>query len=1111
MDSLSGFLSNIFIIGAFTFFILKLMMKKWKWMERKVCKSFICAFRQINDRTAARQQKEPTLTTITFRGNGTVPRVTSENTRNRQVKKPIQTDRNKKPCKQKETFLNGNSANKDRLLIPFTVNKIARVEECVSRKSNFRSTEKTVPSIRPSLWEESCGKRQERTHYKHLLKSRKFEEHAEKKGKDLITEKGVSSLKSTCSHWERYDVWNEKHVSQGLNNQSDQLNQVLKINPQTKCNPISSSAPKRFVRLWSVDMDEETQRPASHDRPNGEVESDYAPAMRSKESQNITSPPEKGNDCVPGHNTFHVLSSVTKAMVRLVLIVKRTSYVCFKGFLAGIKNNFWRVKECRNIISMIMANTMTVFTLSAGEAVCSYGHALKGKATKNVTLRVLWKTGDLFISAVSNSKSIVSAFCFRIQAAVSQLMASKLSMPENTSIEEMNVLSNFKKGSKVDRSAVIPVVHREQLSSHSEDDHSGGSSFTLITKGDLPITSYRCCCSENSQNTGISFSPQPSRSRSTWRRKSAADHFHPSVLREIQSKALKKDKKSAKETLCSVLSFTGDKPFLATVGRKRQQKRLVTSANEDLRLSTPSVTCQTKDKITPRLLPPSNVRKVASPKAHTRNMSPRQRRLDLITSVKVSKETQTSSVVNNTKESEAVAHKVMEHAASRPKRSSNGEERASTMENARGSTIIAGTGVNTKRQAIGRTRTISRMQTTALTSAMYTSKAVEKLPSECTRIPEKVELMEVTESENKTPFTMIIPQEMEVTNELTAEPETRQEEMDISHDPGALTEACAMLQTPLSSNGLLESDAMETEQEHSSLWHLLSFSLPSFLASPALFSFKPLEEEMEVDQQVVPFPFSNADHEEMDITQETLAMATPFINTMCIAPAAGLERPYIACKLSQEPMMEFTSLASPHEELPGNKRPFAPTLEMFEKNEQQIMQSVAQKQVFQEPVTLLQPLHSPTNSAVELSYKNMVSVGQVGIRQDSLPSEMKGQEIVSAIKYQQTVEQIQLVAPTDPAYYLDGDCDSDLRDDDDDDDENSESDFEDDSEDEFELDLETIEKFSDLESSPDHAQLITKIMMEKESTQWHSVSDSDSNNKDFGKHEKQVEPDLEAI
>ena len=1100
MDSVRGFLSNIFIIGAFTFFILKLVKKKWKWIKRKFCKSFICAFRQINARTAAGQQKVPILTTITSRGNGTVPRVASQNTGNRPVKKPNQTERNKKSYKQKETSLN-RQANNNRLPIPVNVSKIARVEECVSSKSNFPGTEKAVPSTRPSLWEETCGKRQERTYYKRLLKPRKFEEHAEMKGKDLITEKGVSSLKSTCSHWGRCsDVWNEKHVSQGLNNQSDQLNQVLKINPHTKCNPISSSAPKRFVRLWSVDMDEETQRPASHDRPKGEAENDYVPETKSKESQNVTAPPTKSNDCVPGHNKFNTLWGVTKAMIYLVLIVKRTSYVCFKGFFASTENNS-RMKKCSNLISMIMAYTMTVFTRSAGEAVCRYVHALKGKATKDVTLRILWKTAELFISAVSNSKSIVSAFCFRIQEAVSQLMASKLSMPENTSHEELNVLPNFKKGPKADRSAVIPVVHREQLSSDSGDDHSRGSSFTPITKGDIPITSYRCCCSENSQNPGISFPPQPSRSHRTWKRKSAADHFHPPVLREMQSKALKKDKKSGKETLCSVLSFTGDKPFMATVGRKRQQKGVVTSANEDLRLSTSSATCQTKDKTVPRLIPPSNVRKVASPKGHTPNMSPRQRRLDLITPVNVSKETQASSVVNNAKEYEAVTHKVMEHAASRPKRSSNGEEIASAMENARGSTIIQGTGVNTKRQAIDRTGTISRMQTTALTSAMYTSRADEELPSK--GLTEQVELMEVTESgKSKTLFTIIIPEKMEVMHELTTEPEIRQEEMDIGHNPGVLTEACDMLQTPLSSNALVESDAMETEQENSSLWHLLSFSLPSILASPALFSFKPREEEMEVDQQVVPFPFSNTDHEEMDITQESLAMATPFINTMCIAPAADLETPGTACKLSQQPMMEFTSLASPHEELPGNKRPFAPSLEMFEKNEQQIMQSVAQKQVFQEPVTFLRHLHSSTNSAVDLRHKNTVSVGQVGIRQDSLPSQMKGQEIFSELKYQQTVEQLQLVPPTDPAYYLDEDCDSDLRDDDDDDDENSESDFEDDSEDEFELDLETIEKFSDLVRSPDHAQLITKIMMEKESTQWHSVSDSDSNNKDFGKHEK---------
>ena len=74
----------------------------------------------------------------------------------------------------------------------------------------------------------------------------------------------------------------------------------------------------------------------------------------------------------------------------------------------------------------------------------------------------------------------------------------------------------------------------------------------------------------------------------------------------------------------------------------------------------------------------------------------------------------------------------------------------------------------------------------------------------------------------------------------------------------------------------------------------------------------------------------------------------------------------------------------------------------------------------------------------------------------------------------------------------------------------SESEF--DSDDEFELDLETIEKFSYLESSPDHARLITKIMNEKESIQWHSVSDLHSNGNNLAdKHGLSEMLDLNVI
>jgi len=93
-------------------------------------------------------------------------------------------------------------------------------------------------------------------------------------------------------------------------------------------------------------------------------------------------------------------------------------------------------------------------------------------------------------------------------------------------------------------------------------------------------------------------------------------------------------------------------------------------------------------------------------------------------------------------------------------------------------------------------------------------------------------------------------------------------------------------------------------------------------------------------------------------------------------------------------------------------------------------------------------------------------------------------------------EQLQLVPSTDAAY-LDTVSDS-------------ESEF--DSDDEFELDLETIEKFSYLESSPDHARLITKIMTEKESTQWHGVSDLHSNGNNLAdKHGLNEMLDLNVI
>lgn len=109
-----------------------------------------------------------------------------------------------------------------------------------------------------------------------------------------------------------------------------------------------------------------------------------------------------------------------------------------------------------------------------------------------------------------------------------------------------------------------------------------------------------------------------------------------------------------------------------------------------------------------------------------------------------------------------------------------------------------------------------------------------------------------------------------------------------------------------------------------------------------------------------------------------------------------------------------------------------------------------------------------------------------------LSSEVAGQGVDQNSRVQLTMEQLQLVPTTD---YVDF----------------SDSESEEDSDEEFELDLETIEKFSQLEKSADHDQFITKLLAKKESTQWHDVKDSDSDSDDDDKHDRVELLDFQTI
>ena len=324
----------------------------------------------------------------------------------------------------------------------------------------------------------------------------------------------------------------------------------------------------------------------------------------------------------------------------------------------------------------------------------------------------------------------------------------------------------------------------------------------------------------------------------------------------------------------------------------------------------------------------------------------------------------------------------------------------------------------------------------------------------------------------------------------------------------------SFLKTPFTSQPVEEE--MEVTEEQVSSCNGYSLSMPSFLKTP--FTAQPADEEMEVDHQLATVTPLKTELDRMEINQQPFAEAAPFGQPVV---TVGITRPQTACTLPRQETMKMSrqlfdgcrAVASPFRELTDAKRPMASTVGLFGEAampvkipfaNQPALQQAMQRPEILHPVlqSVMQPqvqqiinpiIHSGTlyrpqvNPDLESILNNSRSVAQRGLRETVttentlLPSEKREQDAAPKSANQLIMEQLQLVPSADPA------CLADVSD--------SESD--DDSDEEYELDLETIEKFSELESSSDHAQLITRLLMEKEATQWHrdhrdSDSDSDS-------------------
>ena len=373
---------------------------------------------------------------------------------------------------------------------------------------------------------------------------------------------------------------------------------------------------------------------------------------------------------------------------------------------------------------------------------------------------------------------------------------------------------------------------------------------------------------------------------------------------------------------------------------------------------------------------------------------------------------------------------------------------------------------------------------------------------------------------------------------LTSQPEN---EMDIDPDQFSTRKVFSFdlpsfLKTTFTSQ---PTDEMDIDPVQFSTWKVLSIWLPFFSKMP--FTSQPLEEEMEVVELPIPVAPSNAVPKKTYINQPAVD-STPSkqpVYAKAPAEAAGIgkpqgEAPYLlpqqeTAQVSHQPFYGCRQTARPFGEMADTKRPLAPTEGILKEGavpakilfaKQAIRQPAVKQPELQRLVLeavkeqdnqpIFRPfahlgalIHSQLSSAAESCCKNSNSEGHPGFEEfataerNPLTSEVKEHDAAPESVSQFTMEQLQLVPPSDnPSSYLANVSDSECYDG---------------SDEEYELELETIEKFSELESDPEHAQLITKLLIERESLQWHIVSDSDSDNDCGSKYELSELLDPETI
>ena len=398
--------------------------------------------------------------------------------------------------------------------------------------------------------------------------------------------------------------------------------------------------------------------------------------------------------------------------------------------------------------------------------------------------------------------------------------------------------------------------------------------------------------------------------------------------------------------------------------------------------------------------------------------------------------------------------------------------------------------------------------------------------------PEQLEAMEMEGYTEVPSFTK--PESMVVDDVLSGSPDELRE---VHYGPQASSNPISGVQ--VEAMDTIESDQKEVvqnTQQTKSWWNCFPVPWPSFLKSP--FTSPGTIEEMEVvqeqgDEEMVvdeqpELIISCAPSEDMDVDPHNLVMAWPLAQPQamdidCVSRATPM-------KVAQHGFDASRPVASPFKELMDTKRPLAPTTGVLVGQEMRPVQEESDEELMiqeswehavqpdvkpfeQSPVKRVMPKLLPAKmvyqqkvqpvvqSATKTGLQPSLQVATRSIAQPAIPQRVVqpgpvtslhtstvGQGVVDP-NDRLLMEKLQL-APSD--YFADA-SDSDEDDDSDDD--------------EVELDLQTVEKFSKLEASPEHTQYIMNLLAEKEhreATEFREVTHSDSDDSD---EEEELDPD----